>query len=107
MSVSRDEAADIIDAAASSFGIEDGSTDEYDGMGPYQILVSTIISQQISETCTRRICSELFSEYPSAEDIYRADPAVIERIIWSSRYHGQKTRAIVSATKAIVEGCGG
>lgn len=107
MRVSRDEAADIIDAAASSFGIEDGSTDEYDGMGPYQILVSTIISQQISEACTRRICSELFSVYPSAEDMYRADPAEIERIIWSSRYHGQKTRAIVSATKAIIEGCGG
>lgn len=107
MRVSRDEAADIIDAAASSFGIEEGSTDEYDGMGPYQILVSTIISQQISEACTRRICSELFSAYPSAEDMYRANPAEIERIIWSSRYHGQKTRAIVSATKAIIEGCGG
>lgn len=107
MSASHDSAIDVIDAAASALGIEDGSTDEYDGMGPYQILVSTIISQQISEACTRRICSELFSIYPSAEDVYHADPAEIERIIWSSRYHGQKTRAIVSATRAIVEDCGG
>lgn len=107
MSVSCDTAVEMIDAAASALGIADGSTDEYDGMGPYQVLISTIISQQISEACTRRICSELFSAYPSAEDVYRADPAEIERIIWSSRYHGQKTRAIVSATKAIVEGYGG
>jgi endonuclease-3 len=107
MRASDDDAAGIIDAAASAFGIVDGSTDEFDGMGPYQVLVSTIISQQISEACTRRICSELFSVYPSADDVYRADPAEIERIIWSSRYHGQKTRAIVSATRAIVEDCGG
>jgi len=107
MRISRDLTKEIIDSAASAFGIEDGSTDEFDGMDPYQILVSTIISQQISEACTRRICSELFSNYPSVEDVYNADPEEIERIIWSSRYHGQKTRAILSATRAIVEGCGG
>ena len=56
----KEQAAEVVKVLCDHFGIEDDSTDEYDGMGPYQILVSTVISQQISEVSTRRICAALF-----------------------------------------------
>ncbi len=103
----RDQAAEAVRAVCDHFGIEDDSTDEYDGMGPYQILVSTVISQQISEASTRRICSELFSEFPGIEDVYHADPVRFEEAIRASRYHHQKACCILSATRTIVEDFGG
>lgn len=102
-----EESAEAVRAICDHFGIGDDVTDEYDGMTAYQILVSTIVSQQISERTTRRICGELFSEFPDMERICNADPARLEEVLRASRHHAQKTRCIISATKAIVERFGG
>ncbi len=99
----KEQAAEIVRILCDHFGIEDDFTDEYDGMGPYQILVSTVISQQISEASTRRICAALFSEFPAIEDVYNADPEHLEEVIRASRYHHQKACCIMSATRTIME----
>lgn len=103
----KEQAAEVVKVLCDHFGIEDDSTDEYDGMGPYQILVSTVISQQISEVSTRRICAALFSEFPTIEDMYKADPEHLEEVIRASRYHHQKACCIMSATRTIMEEFGG
>ena len=103
----REKASEAVRALCEHFGIEDDATDEYDGMDPYQILVSTIVSQQISEASTRRICSALFSEFPSMEDVRHADPVRFEEAIKASRYHHQKACCILSATRMIAEDFGG
>lgn len=105
--MNSEKACEIIDRILDRFEMKAFEGIGYEGCTPYQILISTILSQQTTERNSRRASKQLFAECPAPEDVYRADPNHIEELVFCSGYYRQKTRAIVSVTKCIMEDYGG
>ena len=101
------DAVRAIDLIMDGLGISVPEGIGYEGESPYQILISTILSQQTTERNSRRASQLLFSEYSTPEEVYHADPCRIEELVHCSGYYRQKTRCIVNVTRAIVEDYGG
>jgi endonuclease-3 len=74
---------------------------------PLQLLVSTILSAQCTDTRVNRVTPTLFAKYKSADDFARAKPAELEKMIQSTGFFRNKTRSIIGASKAMVERFGG
>ncbi|MBE6527750.1 MAG: endonuclease III [Thermoplasmata archaeon] len=100
-------ACQVLDTLLDHFGLRGFEGIGYDGETPYQILISTILSQQTTEANCRRASERLFAECPSAQKVYETDPARIEELVFCSGYYRQKTRSIVAVTKMIMEEFGG
>jgi endonuclease-3 len=98
-----DTALEALDLICRHFDLKKTEGIGYEGITPYQILVSTILSQQTTERNSRRASQQLFSEYPDAESVYGADPDRIEELVFCSGYYRQKTRSIVAVTRCIME----
>jgi endonuclease-3 len=97
------DAVKAIDIILEHFELKDFEGIGYEGSTPYQILISTILSQQTTERNSRKASEMLFSELPTPQDVYEADPSKIEQLVFSSGYYRQKTRCIKNVTKVIVE----
>lgn len=96
-------AAKVIDAILDHFGRRAFEGVGYDGSTPYQVLVSTILSQQTTERNSRRASEQLFAECSCPAEIYEMDQGKLEKLIFCSGYYRQKARNIKAVTKAIVE----
>ena len=95
------EACEIIDRIRSHFGITRTFEGEYEGMSPYWILVATIISQQTSERNSRKAYEKLRAECGCMDDVISAGESRIDELIFSSRFHAQKSSAIIGCTETI------
>ena len=93
----------IIDTILDHFELSDFEGIGYSGCTPYQILISTILSQQTTERNSRRASEQLFAELPTAKDVYNSDQETIEKLVFCSGYYRQKTRCIMAVTKYIIE----
>lgn len=102
-----ESAVEAIELICARFGVRGSETDFYSGMDAYRVLVSTIISQQVTEACTRRATDALFSAYPGMGDILDAGEEGVGAVLSSVRFHRQKAEAIVGATRIIVGEHGG
>ena len=98
-----DEAVRAIDLILEHFELEDFEGIGYEGLNPYQILISTILSQQTTERNSRIASQKLFAECPGPQEVYDAPTERIEELVFSSGYYRQKTRCIKDVTRAIVE----
>ena len=98
-----DDCCKIIDAILDHFELSDFEGIGYTGCSPYQILISTILSQQTTERNSRKASERLFEALPTAEDIYNSDPKTIEGLIFCSGYYRQKAKSIKAVTKCIIE----
>ncbi len=105
--MNSEDAVKAIDAILDSFQLKDFEGIGYEGSTPYQILVSTILSQQTTERNSRMASQKLFAECPGPQEVYDTPSERIEELIFSSGYYRQKTRCIKNVTKAIVEEFGG
>lgn len=105
--MNSDEAVKAIDAILDYFELKDFEGVGYEGSTPYQILISTILSQQTTERNSRLASQKLFSECPGPQEVYDTPSERIEELVFSSGYYRQKTRCIKAVTKVIVEefGC--
>ena len=74
---------------------------------PFQLLIATILSAQTTDRSVNMITPELFSRYPSAEDLAAADPAVVEKMIKPTGFFRAKTQRIIAASRSLVELFGG
>jgi len=92
-----------IDSILDHFEMSDFEGTGYDGSTPYQILISTILSQQTTERNCRIASQKLFSECPDPIDIYNTPSERIEELVFSSGYYRQKTRCIKNVTAMIIE----
>jgi len=101
--MNTEDAVRAIDLILGHFDFHSAGNIGYEGSTPYQILVSTILSQQTTERNSRRASEQLFSKYPEPRDIYDADEKDIEELVFCSGYYRQKTRCIKNVTKKIVE----
>jgi endonuclease-3 len=76
---------------------------ELEHRDPFQLLIATILSAQSTDKKVNQITPELFRRYPTAADLAAADPAEIEQLIKPTGFFRAKTRAIIGASRKLVE----
>jgi len=101
--MNSEEACKAIDCIIEHFHYTDYGSIGYDGETPYQILISTIISQQTTERNCRKACQQLFAECPDPQAVYVTPVERVEELIFSSGYYRQKARCVKNVTAMIIE----
>jgi endonuclease III len=74
---------------------------------PFQLLIATILSAQTTDRSVNLVTPELFSRWPTADDLAAADPAEVEKLIKPTGFFRAKTQRIIAASRALVELFGG
>jgi len=74
---------------------------------PFQVLISTIISQRTRDEQTSKASARLFSKYPDARSLSRAPPKTVAALIRDCGFYNQKAGRIVEVSKEIVSRFGG
>src|SRR5207245_10688959 len=74
---------------------------------PFQLLISTILSAQCTDTRVNEVTKTLYVKYPTPEAFAYATPKDLEQEIRPTGFFRNKTRYIIGASKAIVETVGG
>src|SRR5215211_4550369 len=74
---------------------------------PIQLLVSVILSAQCTDVRVNQVTPALFARYPDVAAFAHADRAELESLIRTCGLFRAKAKAIVSASRAILEEHGG
>ncbi len=74
---------------------------------PWELLVVTILSAQTTDENVNRVAPDLFRRYPTPADLAEADPEEVEKLVYSTGYYRQKTRAIIEMARDLEEKYGG
>jgi len=74
---------------------------------PFRVLIGCILSQRTKDETTDAAYRRLFSRYSGPEDLARADPSEIEKLIYPVGFYRNKARTIVKAAQFILEEFGG
>lgn len=74
---------------------------------PYQILVSTVLSQRTRDEVTYVVAENLFKHYPTTEAMAKARIADIDSVIRRVGFHKAKARAIKELSKILIDEHGG
>src|SRR5438105_1145152 len=74
---------------------------------PHELAIAVILSAQCTDEQVNRVTPALFARFPRPEDYYRADPAELEKLIYSTGFYKNKTRSIQGFTRMLVEEFGG
>ncbi|RMH38796.1 MAG: endonuclease III [Deltaproteobacteria bacterium] len=94
----------ILDALERTWG---HATCELNHRNPFELLVATILSAQSTDKRVNQVTPELFARYPTPAALAAADPDDVERIVHSTGFFRQKTRAILGVARALVDRHGG
>jgi endonuclease III len=70
---------------------------------PYELLVATILSAQSSDERVNLVTPSLFARYPDVRAIAGAKSPDLERVIKSTGFFRQKSKALIGMSKALVE----
>src|SRR5207245_11108448 len=70
---------------------------------PFQLLVATILSAQCTDAMVNRVTPELFRRYPTPQALAAARMRDVEKIVKPTGFFRQKTRAITSMSRSLVE----
>lgn len=82
-------------------------TCELNHEGPWQLLVSTILSAQCTDKRVNMVTPGLFKKYPAIEDFAAAHPAELGNDIRSTGFFNNKAKSIIGAAKKILSDFGG
>ena len=72
-----------------------------------QLLVATILSAQCTDVMVNRVTPALFQRYRTAADFASADPRELEDMIRPTGFFRQKAKAIMAASRTLMERFGG
>jgi endonuclease-3 len=73
----------------------------------FQLLVATILSAQCTDERVNKVTPELFRKFPTAPDFAALRQEVLEREIRSTGFFRNKAKAIIGASRKIVQDFGG
>jgi len=73
----------------------------------FQLLISTILSAQCTDTRANQVTPGLFQKYPTPAAFAHANPADVEQEIRPTGFFRNKTKSILGASKALLETFGG
>ena len=76
---------------------------ELDHRDAFQLLIATILSAQTTDRSVNLVTPALFEQYPTAFDLAAADPARVEELIKPTGFFRAKTRAIIAASRKLVD----
>ncbi len=68
---------------------------------PYQLLVATILSAQCTDKRVNIVTPQLFTRYPTPEDMAQADEKELQELIRSTGFFRNKARNLVGAAQGI------
>lgn len=68
----------------------------------WQLLVATVLSAQTTDQNVNAVTPVLFARWPTAADLAVADPAEVERVVFSTGFYRQKTKAIIELSADLV-----
>jgi endonuclease-3 len=74
---------------------------------PFELLVATILSAQSTDERVNMVTPALFARYKDAQALAAAAPADVERLIVSTGFFRQKTKALLGMARQLVERYGG
>jgi endonuclease-3 len=74
---------------------------------PYTLLVAVVLSAQCTDARVNLVTPELFRRFPGARDLAGARPADVEELIQSCGLFRAKAKALIGASRAILEEHGG
>jgi endonuclease-3 len=80
---------------------------ELDHRSPYQLLVATILSAQSTDKTINTLTPALFAKYPDPRALADANPAELEKMIFSSGFYRMKAKSLAGMARAVVERHGG
>lgn len=69
---------------------------------PYQLLVATILSAQCTDRRVNMVTPQLFTRYPTPEDLAQADEKKLQELIRSTGFFRNKAKNLVGAAQGIV-----
>ena len=84
-----------------------GADTELHYRNAFELLVATILSAQATDVGVNRVTPDLFVRYPDAAALGAAAHEDVERLVKSTGFFRQKTRAIIGMSLALVERHGG
>ena len=78
---------------------------ELDHRGPFQLLVSTVLSAQTTDVLVNKVTPHLFARYPDAPALAAAEPAVVARLLAERGLgmYNQKAKNIVGLARLLIE----
>jgi endonuclease III len=80
---------------------------ELDHDGPFQLLVSTILSAQSTDKTVNTVTPIVFDRWPTPEALATADPGAVEEVIHPTGFFRAKTKSLIGMAQAVVERFGG
>jgi endonuclease III len=82
---------------------------ELDHVGPFQLLVATVLSAQTTDVLVNRVTPTLFARFPDARALGAAEPAEVGRLLQGlgMGMYNQKAKNIVGLARLLVEKHGG
>jgi endonuclease-3 len=78
-----------------------------EGGDPFKILIGTILSHRTKDENTTKATENLFSRYSTPQELARADPRVVRKLIRPSGFYNMKARNIIRASRQVVSEFGG
>jgi endonuclease III len=73
----------------------------------FQLLVGIVLSAQSTDRMANQLMPELLVRYPGPETLAAADPADVERLLRPIGFFRAKTRALMAASRVLLERYGG
>jgi endonuclease III len=73
----------------------------------FQLLVATILSAQCTDERVNMVTPALFARYPDAFAMAEANPAELEKLIYSTGFYRNKAKSILGASRLLVENYNG
>jgi endonuclease III len=80
---------------------------ELDYGNAFQLMIASILAAQNTDVNVNKATPELFRKYRGPQDFVDADPADIERDIYTCGFFRQKTKAIRAVCQMLIEDFGG
>jgi len=74
---------------------------------PFEVLISTVLSQRTKDANTEKASSALFSRFKTPRELANADIGRIEKLIRASGFYKVKAKRIKEISRIIVEKFGG
>ncbi len=76
---------------------------ELDHVGPFQLLIATILSAQTTDKGVNKVTPELFGRYPDPAAMADAEPSELEEIIRPTGFYKTKAKHLRETARALVE----
>jgi len=74
---------------------------------PFQLLVATILSAQCTDERVNRVTKDLFSKYPTVDDIAKLPLGTIKKKIYSTGFYNNKAKSIKGMSQDLIDRHGG